>query len=107
MKPKLDNSITIYLMIAFALFYVGDLVTTYVALSSGNFYETNVLLARTGFIGTLILKTIFFLVMFFYLGTLEAQNKKVECGLILGAVMAIGVFMVFNNFGFFGGGLWT
>ncbi len=97
------NLTWVYIGMVVLMFYIGDLVTTYMALTSGNFYETNILLSKTGFLGTVVLKTIFIICMIIYVFYLQKHNQVMESGIVLGGVIAIGTLMVANNIGFFGG----
>ncbi len=92
-----------YIFMAAFLFYFGDLATTFVALNSGEKYEANILLAQAGFLGTVILKTLFAIVFLIFFTQLKQAKKDMECGMLIGAVIAIGAFTVLNNVGFFGG----
>ncbi len=95
----MDRDTIVYLTFAIATFYFGDLITTYLALSSG--YEANILLAQSGFMGTVLLKSVFITVFILYFIYLKNRKKEMECGMLIGAVIAIGLFTIFYNLGFF------
>jgi uncharacterized membrane-anchored protein len=91
----------VYFTIVVLLFYVGDILTTYLGLQKGG-YEANPIMASVGFYGTIIIKTAFIAMILVFISYLEKHQKYVqELGVILGSVIAFGLLTVLNNIGFY------
>jgi hypothetical protein len=82
----------------FVFYFIGDLATTYIALSNG--------LPKSGFIrviGSLdladmvIVKVIFFMVLYFLIVFLEKRDNNYLCGAILGLVVGMGMTVTWMN----------
>lgn len=95
----INNRIKLVLVLSILLFYVGDLYTTYINLQIGNI-ETNVLFRGLDFAYVILLKTIF-VIMAVYIYFLYRNREDIifELGLFLGAVLAMGFYVFFNNVG--------
>lgn len=85
-------------IIAFALFFVGDLSTTYYALSNGG-TEGNILLSNVSFRSLIFIKLMYMMMVFYVVTKLE--EYKFEKGIALGSVIAIGFLTALNNVGFY------
>lgn len=90
----------ILFIIGFVLFYIGDLTTTYYGLSHGA-YESNVILNYVGFSATILLKSMFFIMLYMFVNNLEKRNYYTEIGIMNGVVMAFGLFTILNNVGLY------
>ncbi len=91
----------IYFAIVVLLFYVGDILTTYLGLQNGG-YEANPIMASVGFHGTIIIKSAFIALILVFISYLEKHQKYVqELGVMLGSVIAFGLITVLNNIGFY------
>jgi len=97
----MDVKNKIYFAIILLLFYFGDLITTYIGLQNGG-YEGNTLLAFIGFYGIIIVKTFYMIMVLYFISYLEKKNEFAqEIGVMIGAIMAFGLFTVFNNIGLY------
>ncbi len=91
----------VYLVIGIILFYVGDLYTTYINLKIGNI-ETNTILRKLSFGGLIITKTLFLIsILWIYLFYRSKKELHLEMGVLLGALLAMGIYTFFNNIGVF------
>jgi hypothetical protein len=91
----------IYFAIILLLFYFGDLITTYVGLQNGG-YEGNTIMAFIGFYGVIIVKTLYvFMVLLFVLYLENKKEYAQEIGVMIGVIIAFGLFTVFNNIGLY------
>ncbi len=96
-----DNRMKAYLIVGIILFYIGDIYTTYINLRVGNI-ETNTILKRLNFGVFIILKTLFVLCVLWIYSSYKGENERqLEIGVILGALLAIGFYTFFNNIGVF------
>ncbi|MDW7775122.1 MAG: DUF5658 family protein [Methanosarcinales archaeon] len=97
----MDVKNKIYFAIILMLFYFGNLITTYIGLQNGG-YEGNTLLAFIGFYGIIIVKTFYMIMVLYFISYLEKKNEFAqEIGVMIGAIMAFGLFTVFNNIGLY------
>ena len=87
-------------VVAFALFFIGDIVTTYCALTAGG-VEGNLVLSKISFESIVMLKVLFMGTLFMVVGRLE--EFSFERGIVLGSVIAVGLVTTLNNIGFYGG----
>jgi len=90
----------IYFSFAVILFYAGDLITTYIGLHRGG-TESNSFLKPFGFFGIIVLKIICLIVTIVLINFLNKKKLHTESGIILGSQMAIGIFTILNNTGFY------
>ena len=91
----------IYFAIILLLFYFGDLITTYVGLQNGG-YEGNKMMALIGFHGVIIVKTLYVFMVLLFISYLEKKKEYAqEIGVMIGAIIAFGLFTVFNNIGLY------
>ncbi len=90
----------IYFSFAVILFYAGDLITTYIGLQRGGI-ESNSFLKLFGFFGIVVLKIICLIVTIVIINFLNKKKLHTESGIILGSQMAIGIFTILNNMGFY------
>jgi hypothetical protein len=91
----------IYFAIVVLLFYVGDILTTYLGLQKGG-YEANPVMSSMGFYGTIIIKTAFIVMLLVFISYLEKHQKYYqELGVMMGSIIAFGVFTVLINIGFY------
>ena len=90
----------IYFLISVLLLYVLDTALTYSALRAGA-VEANAIFNKTGIIGTIVAKTLFFIMAYFVILKLEKMNRECETGIIVGAMIAVGITTLFVNIGFF------
>ncbi len=94
---------------AFLLFFMGDLTTTWYSLSQGG-EEANVLLSQTGLGGMILVKALFFCWLYIVIILLEKRGIEQESmrthdtmsGVVLGAIIMVGVMTIFVNTGFYG-----
>lgn len=86
--------------VAFALFFVGAIVTTYCALTVGG-VEGNVVLSKISFESMVVLKVLFMGVLYTVITRLE--EFSFERGVVLGSVIAVGLVTTLSNIGFYGG----
>ena len=91
----------IYLIVGITLFYIGDLYTTYINLKVGNI-ETNLLFNKMSFSGLVLIKTLFVVyILCIYAIYGRKEERQLEMGVIIGALMAMGFYAFFNNIGVF------
>ena len=91
----------IYFAIILLLFYFGDLITTYVGLQNGG-YEGNTIMAFIGFHGVIIVKTLYVFLVLLFISYLENKKEYAqEIGVMIGVIIAFGLFTVFNNIGLY------
>jgi hypothetical protein len=91
----------IYFAIILLLFYFGDLITTYVGLQNGG-YEGNTIMAFIGFYGVIIVKTLYVFMVLLFISYLENKKEYAqEIGVMIGVIIAFGLFTVFNNIGLY------
>lgn len=91
----------IYYAFVVIFFYLGDIITTYFGLKNGG-HETNTFLASMGFNGIIIIKTLFILMVLLFISHLEQKQKyEKEIGIMLGSLIALGLFTIFINIGFY------
>jgi hypothetical protein len=90
----------IYFAISVLLFYAGDILTTYLGLQKGS-YEANPILAYMGFYGMIIIKTAYIVMLLVFISYLEKQKYYQELGMMIGVVLAFGVFTVLINVGYY------
>ncbi len=101
MKKQMGYRNKIYYALVVLFFYLGDIITTYFGLQKGG-HETNIFLAPLGLNGIIIVKTIFILMVLVFVSYLEKQKKyEKEIGIMLGSIIAVGLFTVLINIGFY------
>ena len=83
---------------AVATFYFGDLLTTYIALSQG-LRESNPLFNYIGFTGTVIVKTLFFIWVYWMLGNLEKKGHSEAGNFVTGCIFMLGLMTIIFNSG--------
>ena len=87
-------------VIAFMLFVVGDLVSTYIAVTLGG-VEGNAVLSLMSFESVMILKILFIGAL--YLVVCRLEDLHFMRGVVLGSVIAVGLVTTLWNVGFYGG----
>lgn len=88
-----------YILAVMTLF-IGDLVTTYNALSMG-YQESNPILNYVGFTGTVIAKFLFFILLYFIVTDIEKKGYESTSSFVLGCVFSVGLTAVIINSGVF------
>ncbi len=96
-----DDSLKITYVMAFATFFIGDLVTTYLVLKGGGYHEGNILLNALGFNGTILLKILFFIGLFKMIKWLKNKQLHEYAIFTNGAIFAIGLLTVLFNMRFY------
>ena len=86
--------------IAFLLFVVGDLVSTYTAFSIGG-VEGNLILSKISFESIIMCKLVFMCGLYAVVHKLE--DWSFARGVTLGSVIAVGLVTTLWNVGFYGG----
>jgi len=86
--------------IAILLFYSGDLLTTWYGLNNGG-RESNIFLNEVGFIGTVVLKTLFVGMVYLFINYFEKHEYYTEIGLVNGAIIVVGLITILNNIGWY------
>lgn len=100
----MENEIRIknifFILLAFGLFFFGDIISTFLVLKNDG-YEMNRFLAMIGFTGFVIFKI--FSIMIFSLMILYLDKLKFykESGIILGMVLMSGLLATLYNLGLF------
>ncbi len=97
---KEQYKMKVYFSFAIILFYAGDLITTYIGLQRGG-TESNSFLKPFGFFGIVVLKIIYLIMTIVIINFLNKKKLHTESGIVLGSQMAIGVFTILNNMGFY------
>jgi uncharacterized BrkB/YihY/UPF0761 family membrane protein len=97
---KEQYKMKVYFSFAIILFYAGDLITTYIGLHRGG-TESNSFLKPFGFFGIVVLKIIYLTITILIINFLNKKKLHTESGIVLGSQMAIGVFTILNNMGFY------
>ena len=83
---------------AVATFYFGDLLTTYIGLSHG-LGETNPLFNYIGFAGTIIVKTLFVICVYWALEYLEKKGHNEAGNFVTGCMFMLGLMTIIINSG--------
>ncbi len=89
-----------FIVIAFGLFFFGDIITTYLILENGGI-ELNKFLAAIGFNGFVIFKIILVIVFSLMIHYLDKFEFYRESGIIIGMVMMSGLLATLINMGIF------
>ena len=97
---KEQYKMKIYFSFAVILFFVGDLITTYIGLHKGGI-ESNSFLKHFGLFGIVLIKIIYLIMTIVIINFLNKKKLHTESGIILGSQMAIGIFTILNNMGFY------
>jgi hypothetical protein len=91
----------LYFAIAFFLFYFVDILTTCLGLQNGG-YEANPVMSSVGFFGMISVKTLFMVMLLGFMAYLEKYKKYAqELGVMIGSVIAFGIFTLLINIGFY------
>jgi hypothetical protein len=82
----------------FVFYFIGDLATTYIALSSG-LPESGLIriITRDDFSIMVLVKVIFFIALYFLIMFLEKRGNNYLCGAILGLVAGMGMTVTWMN----------
>ena len=91
-------ALKISFMSAVATFYFGDLLTTYIGLSH-RLSETNPLFNYIGFTGTIIVKTLFVICVYWALEHLEKKGHNESGNFITGCMFMLGLMTIIINSG--------
>jgi polyferredoxin len=82
----------------FIFYFIGDLATTYIALSNGMPESGLVRInTRDAFSIMVLVKVIFFTALYFLIVFLEKQSNNYLCGAILGLVAGMGMTVTWMN----------
>ena len=104
----MNKKYKIYFLIAIILYFVGDLTTTFYGLKNGE-KETNIIFNiifteigfTMGFTGMVIAKILFFILAYFIINKFEKFDREYEIGIIIGAIIAMGLVTILINIGFY------
>lgn len=87
-------------ILAILTFFIGDLVTTYNALSLG-YQESNPILNYVGFGGTAAAKILFFILAYFVVTDIEKKGYESAGSFALGCMFMTGFLTIIINSGVF------
>lgn len=87
-------------ILAVLTFFIGDLATTYNALSMG-LKESNPILNSVGFGGTIVAKILFFVLAYFVVTDIERKGYESAGSFALGCVFMMGLATIIINSGVF------
>lgn len=93
---------TVLLAIAVMFFYFGDIITTWMILSSGG-VELNPFLVRIGFTGYLVFKTVVVVVLCSIVVIADRREIPMVSGVVIGIMIMNGLLAVLINLGVFHG----
>lgn len=81
----------------FIFYFIGDLVTTYIALSTG-LPESGLIriITRYDFSIMFLMKVIFYTVLYFFIEYLEKRDNYI-CGAVLGLIAGMGMTITWLN----------
>jgi hypothetical protein len=85
-------------MLGFVFYFIGDLATTYIAINNGipEMGLIRILESHT-FITMVMVKTMFFIALYFVILFFEKRNNNYLCGAILGLVVGMGITVTWIN----------
>ena len=95
-KTMKSLTLKITFLSAVATFYFGDLLTTYIRLSH-SLGETNPLFNYIGFTGTIIVKTLFILWVYWMLENLEKKGHSEAGTFVTGCLFMLGLMTIIIN----------
>lgn len=95
-----STALKVFFVLAFITFFVGDLTTTFIGLENGG-RESNPLLATIGYLGTVILKILFFVLLYFIIKDIENKGYSTTSSFVLGCVFSVGLTAIIINSGVF------
>jgi hypothetical protein len=82
----------------FIFYFIGDLATTYIALSNGMPESGLVrIITRYDFSIMILVKVIFFTALYFLIMFFEKRGNNYLCGAILGLVAGMGMAVMWTN----------
>ena len=85
-------------VLGFVFYFIGDLVTTYIAINNGMPEKGLIrILENHNFITMIIVKTIFFTALYFVIMFFEKNNNNFLCGAILGLIIGMGITVTWIN----------
>ncbi len=90
------NNKSLYIF-GFVFYFIGDLATTYIALSNG-LPESGLIriVTRHDFSIMILIKVIFYTALYFFIGYLEKRDNYL-CGAVLGLVAGMGMTVTWMN----------
>ena len=92
-----QNNTHLYVL-AFIFYFIGDLTTTYIAINNGIPEKGLIrILESHTFTTMIIVKTIFFTVLYFVIVFFEKRNNNYLCGAILGLIIGMGITVTWIN----------
>ena len=97
-KTMKSSTLKITFIAAVITFYFGDLLTTYIGLSHG-LGETNPLFNYVGFTGTIIVKTLFIIWVYWMLENLEKKGHSEAGNFVTGCLFMLGLMTIIINSG--------
>jgi hypothetical protein len=94
----MNNDNKALFIFGFVFYFIGDLTTTYIALSNG-LPESGFIrvIGNPGLADMVIVKVIFFISLYFLIMFLEKRGNNYLCGAILGLVMGMGMTVTWMN----------
>lgn len=95
-----SRTLIVSYILAVLTFFIGDLATTYNALSMGH-QESNLILNYVGFGGTVLAKILFFILAYFVVTDIEKKGYESAGSFALGCVFMVGLLTVIINSGVF------
>ncbi|MCD4843416.1 MAG: hypothetical protein K8R25_02910 [Methanosarcinales archaeon] len=92
-----QNNTQLYVL-AFIFYFIGDLTTTYIAINNGMPEKGLIqILESHTFTTMIVVKTIFFTVLYFLIVFFEKRNNNYLCGAILGLIIGMGITVTWIN----------
>ena len=91
---------TIFVVLSFGFFFIGDIISTFLVLKTGG-HEMNQFLAAIGFNGFVIFKILMIVIFGSMIYYLDKWKFYKESGIILGMLLISGLLATLFNLGFF------
>ena len=94
----MNNNNKSLFIFGFVFYFIGDLATTYIALSNG-MPESGLIriITRYDFRIMLLMKVVFFTALYFLIVFLEKRDNNYLCGAILGLIAGMGMTVTWMN----------
>ncbi len=93
----MNNDNKVLFVFGFIFYLIGELATTYIALSNGLTEKGLIrIITSTNFPTMVVMKLIFFIPLYLFIVYLEKRDNKYLCGAILGLVAGMGMTNLYH-----------
>ncbi|MDL5502364.1 MAG: hypothetical protein QSU88_04020, partial [Candidatus Methanoperedens sp.] len=94
----MNNDNKAIFVFGFIFYFIGDLITTYIALNNGLPEKGFIrVIGGPGLADMVIMKVIFFAALYFLIMFLEERDNNCLCGAVLGLVAGMGMTVTWTN----------